>query len=232
MLDIYMTMMKNYNSISTQKRMWGNAMKGFTPKEGEKFYGYAYGNPDSEQAKDASGAILGNYKKIKDNFVLSNIDENSVFLEIGSLGGKWTRHFLGPGRVICADIVEEGFHFIDTHLNEKKNIEFCLISGYDLKEIEDNSVDFIFSMDSLVRSEKEIIQDYILEFKRVLKENGKVCVHLPCSNMQNSKARGFTDISEQEIAKFCTQSGFADFHIDKNIIAHGIILKINYGHKL
>lgn len=219
--------MSDYNSIKKQKTQWANAVR--DAKEGE-IYGYSYGDPLSPKAVTSSGELLGDYRKILDEYLVSNIDDDTVIMELGSLAGKWVQHVLMAGTVICVDLNTIGFAFIEENL-PSDNIEFYQTQGYELDGIEDDSVDIIFSMDTLVRSEKGIFSDYMKEFKRVLREDGKLCLHFPCTSSKGSVARGFTPLTEEEIIDMCELNEFSDYEIDSETITHGIILKVGYGHK-
>ena len=59
----------------------------------------------------------------------------------------------------------------------KKNVTFFKNDGKSLGNIEDNSIDFIWSYDVFVHIDKKTQFDYFLEFKRVLKTNGKCIIH-------------------------------------------------------
>lgn len=203
-------MSKNYSSIGKQKIQWGNAAK----NNSEKIYGYTWGDPTHESSTDSSGKILGNYKKIKDEFILKYINENTTIIDLGSLSGKWTQFFLDAGKIICVDISTEGYDSIKKHLKHD-NMEFYQTKGYELDGIESNSIDIVFCMDTLVRSEPGIIQDYLFEIKRVIKDDGRACIHLPCSDIVGSMERGFTGITIKEIEGMCDNAGIENFYIKK-----------------
>lgn len=217
---------KNYDSIGKQRTQWGNAAR----NNSQKIYGYTWGDPLHEVAVDSTGKVLGNYKKIKDEFVLKYVDENTTILDLGSLSGKWTQFFLGAGKIICSDISTEGYDSIKKHLSHD-NMSFYLTKGYELQGIENNSVDMVFCMDTLVRSEPGIVQDYLHEIKRVLADEGRACLHLPCSDVAGSVSRNFTNITKAQIEDMCKNAGITDFNIDNTTINHGILLLIGYGDK-
>lgn len=218
--------MEKYNSIEKQRKQWSGAVM----SQPNSIYGYSWGDPELEAAHDSTGKILGNYKKIKDDYILKHLTKEMVIVDLGSLGGKWTQFFLGAGKIICADINQEGFSIIKKFFPQD-NIEFYLTKGYELDGISDKSVDIIFCMDTLVRSELGVMRDYITEIKRVLKESGKACIHLPCSDSVNSVERGFTSVSKKDISDMCASVGINDFKIDKDTINHGVLLLIGYANK-
>ncbi len=207
--------MINYPSIQRQKENWARAM---VSSEYISTYSYEWGDPDSEQAKNTAGKILGNYKLLKNEYLLPQINGKTV-IDIGCLDGKWVKFMDKADKVICVDITEEGYKKMDYI-----NTQFYLTIGNELDGIPSGSVDFVFSMDSLVRSEKGVIFDYIKEIKRVLKPNGKACIHVPCSDQKLSRELNFTDISHNEILEYCHKTNFLRVGFDLEVINHGALL--------
>ncbi len=213
--------------IYKQKLQWAHAVNSHNKK---KLYGYEYGDPNSSYATADGYSHLGNYKKIKNKFILKFLNNEKTILEIGSLEGKWTQFFLKAKKVICVDIIKDGFKkFIKKF--PKSNIEFYHTKGYELSGIPDKSVDIVFSMDSLMRSGVDIIEKYISESYRVIKDDGKICLHLPCSSQAGSIQRNFVELSIENINQICLKNNIIDFEIDTDTIRHGVLLKIGYGHK-
>tara|TARA_Y100000593_G_C4313124_1_gene339387 strand:- start:561 stop:1193 length:633 start_codon:yes stop_codon:yes gene_type:complete len=107
------------------------------------------------------------------------IDENSIetIMDIGSLNGKWTG-FLSKycNKIICVDLFDDCFENIKERY-PKTNLDFYVGSGMDLKGIDSESVDLLFSIDSISRASRTILNSYIREFSRVLKKGAKATIH-------------------------------------------------------
>ena len=187
-------------------------------------HGYRWGEVDSQAAMSGDN-VLGNYKFIKDQYLIPNIKEK-VVLEIGSYDGKWTEHMKDASQIICSDIITNGFNAIYYNLGWEK-INFHLCNGYSLSGINDRSVDFVFCIDTLGRVDVRVIESYIHEIKRVLKDNGKACIHLPCDQKALSKSLGFTSLESQQIVDFCHNAKISSFSIEEESIHHGVLLLIN-----
>ena len=221
--------MKQYNSVDIQKRQWPNAagsdLQVGSPLDGN-LYSYGWGDPDSIEAKNVPGQILGNYKKIKDEYLIPNI-KNKTVLDIGSFDGKWTNYMGEAKLIICADLDKKGFDVIEKRLGWE-SLEFFLCEGDNLTGIKDGTIDFVFSMDSLVRSERDLINSYISEIKRVLAPGGKVCMHLPAQDQHLSWELGFTQIGSQDIINMCHEYGLGPCSVDKITINHGVLLLVGF----
>ena len=215
--------MNQYDSVDRQKTQWPNMVGAEVNGD---LYSYGWGDPESSEAKNIPGHILGNYKKIKDEYLIPNI-EGKTILDIGSFDGKWTNFMGGAKRVICGDLDQKGFDLTKRRLGWD-SLEFYLCEGDNLNGIEDKSIDFVFSMDSLVRSERDLINKYIYEIKRVLAPGGKVCFHLPAQDQHLSWELGFTQIGSQDIINICGEHNLGPCSIDKETINHGILLLIGF----
>lgn len=217
----------DYNNIEAQKFNWERKLKEYkVNNENLEQYGFEWGNPED------SNYELGNYLEIK-NLLQNSIQKNHTVLEIGTLGGKWTAYMTNAKKIICVDINEYFIEAINSRFSKEvlEKIQFYVSNGNELNGVESDSVDVIFTIDTLVRAEKEFIFDYIKEIKRVLKEGGKAIIHLPNSDMEDSRERGFTDISTDEIDRELGKY-FKNYRIDSELIIHGSLIFINFEKKI
>lgn len=208
-----------YRSVNEQKHLWPkivNAHQG-------NLYSYNWGDPTSSEARNIQGELLGDYKKILECYLLPNIKDKTV-LDLGCFDGKWTRWMVSASKIVCVDLAPDGFDKFSKDL-EHNDVIFYQTSGCELSGIKSESVDFIFSLDSLVRSEIGIIESYIFEFKRILSADGKMCVHFPLSTQHLSWEHGFTQVDQFQIADMCLRAGLKA-KIDFTTINHGILLTV------
>lgn len=215
-----------YNTLGFQKSHWSESILRYDPSQA-RLFGYDWGDPESREAADSSGVLLGDYRRIKDELLLPFIGPATAILDLGCGGGKWTQYMLAAGRVHCVDLNDESFDYIRRKL-PCGNVSFHKTGGGELGGIQDASIDFIFSMDVLVRTEKALLASYFSEFKRVLKGTGRMLLHLPCSDMPGSRSRRFVDLTRNEIRALCRRHGFENHALDDKTITHGVLLKINY----
>jgi ubiquinone/menaquinone biosynthesis C-methylase UbiE len=211
--------------IEKDIQKWHDMSKEYIEKtEKMETHSWRWGQVDSHAAM-SQDHVLGNYKFIKDQYLIPNIKEK-VVLEIGSYDGKWTEHMDVASQIICSDITANGFSAIKYNLGWEK-INFHLCDGYSLSGINDRSVDFVFCIDTLGRTNARVIESYIHEIKRVLKDNGKACIHLPCDQKALSKSLEFTSLTHQQIVDFCHNAKISSFSIEEESINHGVLLLIN-----
>lgn len=117
-------------------------------------------------------------KSIVDNFILKNINKNSVILEIGPGHGRWTKPIIENGKeVIIVDLNKKCIDYCKKKFSKFKNINYYVNGGKKLSFVKDNSIDLIWSYDSFVHMEKDIIESYFKEFSRILKHGGSAIIH-------------------------------------------------------
>ncbi len=187
------------------------------------------GLPSSWGKQLEKEVVLGDYLKIRDVFLLPNI-VNKTVLELGCLDGKWSQYIVPNAKhTFLVDLSKDILPILLNKIkNSKNNFTFYETKGNELQGIDNKTIDFIFCIDTLVRVSKKSIKKYFFEFKRILKEDGKMLIHLPCNIKELSVKNHFTNLSINEIKKFQYENNFNDFIIDTKTINHGVLLKYGY----
>jgi len=99
-------------------------------------------------------------------------------LEIGPGGGRWTEALLETGgSLVAVDISEECLRVCRERFGEREGLRFVLTPGDSLPEVEDGSIDAIWSFDAFVHINRPEVAQYAKEFRRVLREGGVGVVH-------------------------------------------------------
>jgi SAM-dependent methyltransferase len=110
-----------------------------------------------------------------------------VICEIAPGYGRWSKFLLDVCEIYCGiDIIASCVAACANRFTNYQNARFLVGDGVSLSPIEDHSVDFIFSFDSLVHCDAEIIESYVPEMLRALKPQGRAFVHH--SNLRESPA--------------------------------------------
>lgn len=101
-----------------------------------------------------------------------------TILEIAPGFGRWTQ-FLKDlcSQLIVVDLSVKCIEACKQRFEADKNITYHLNDGKSLDMIEDNSIDFVFSFDSLVHAENDVIQAYLEQLACKLTPNGVGFVH-------------------------------------------------------
>jgi SAM-dependent methyltransferase len=99
-------------------------------------------------------------------------------LEIAPGYGRWT-HFLRDlcDELIIVDIADAAIEYCRERFAGDDHISSHVNNGASLAMIGDESIDLVFSFDSLVHAESDIIAGYLAELARVLAVNGIGFIH-------------------------------------------------------
>ena len=112
----------------------------------------------------------------------------SSILEIAPGYGRWTQFLKNECQsMLAVDISEKCIEHCRTRFAGNNHINFHVNDGRSLSVVPDNSVDFVFSFDSLVHAEKDVIENYLLQMATKLKPNGVGFLHH--SNMGRYQGR-------------------------------------------
>jgi len=109
--------------------------------------------------------------------MLKYIEKNSVILEIGPGGGRWTE-ILQPiaKKLILADISQKCLDICKSRFALSENIDYKFIEKR-LYFLKDNSIDFVWSYDVFVHINPSDIKNYLQDLKRILKPGGCAIIH-------------------------------------------------------
>jgi ubiquinone/menaquinone biosynthesis C-methylase UbiE len=99
-------------------------------------------------------------------------------LEIAPGFGRWT-YFLQSNcnHLTAIDVNRNCIEVCQRRFAESSHVRFYLNDGKSLEIIPDESIDFIFSFDSLVHVERDVIGSYLSQFRRILRRNGAALIH-------------------------------------------------------
>lgn len=133
------------------------------------------------QGGEEWSAWWGNSSSQWQNVILPRIHSflpSSVILEIGPGFGRWSRFLKDHcSKLIFVDLSEKCIEACRSKFKDSPNIEYYVNDGRSLAQIADESLDFVFSFDSLVHAEADVIEAYMAQLSRKLKPKGAVFIH-------------------------------------------------------
>jgi ubiquinone/menaquinone biosynthesis C-methylase UbiE len=99
-------------------------------------------------------------------------------LEIAPGHGRWTQFLQAHcASLIGIDVAQACVERCTDRFSQYPNLEFKVNNGFIFPMIEDGSIDFAFSFDSLVHAESDVMSSYASELARVLKPGGIAFLH-------------------------------------------------------
>ncbi len=101
-----------------------------------------------------------------------------TILEVGVGHGRWTEFLIGNcDQLTAVDLSPACVEYCRQVFGEDERRRFVVNDGMSLPEVPDDSVDLIFSFDSLIHAEADALASYLFEFRRVLKPGGTGFIH-------------------------------------------------------
>lgn len=104
--------------------------------------------------------------------------QTGTILEIAPGFGRWTKYLKNfCEKLVVVDLSEKCIEACQIRFKDCSNLEYHVNDGKSLEMIEDNSLNFAFSMDSLVHAEEEAIAAYLEQLPQKLTRNGIGFIH-------------------------------------------------------
>jgi SAM-dependent methyltransferase len=148
-------------SIEENKQTWNTAHD--WPQAGEE-WSYAWGSAYAQW----SGCLFPRIFP----FLKGRI------LEIAPGHGRWTQFLQAHcASLIGIDLAPSCVEFCRQRFKGQANLDFQVNDGLMLSMVDDASVDFAFSFDSLVHAESDVLSNYAKELARVLKPGRIAFIH-------------------------------------------------------
>jgi SAM-dependent methyltransferase len=99
-------------------------------------------------------------------------------LEIAPGHGRWTQYLKDlTDRLVIVDLAEKCIESCRERFADAGNIEYHVNDGRSLDMVEDGSIDFVFSFDSLVHAEDDVLRAYLAQLATKLTPDGVGFIH-------------------------------------------------------
>lgn len=161
-------------------------------KEGMRYLGDEWGSTDLTEI------IIAQYVK-------PYLHRNSIVLEIGCGGGKFSKRLVS---LICSDVSEKMLDRAKHRCQGLTNIQFEKLNGLDLHQFASESINFIFPFDVFVHTEIEDIYGYLQGIRRVLTPGGIGLLHFANLNSEEGWNKFITEVplnrgNQKHFDRFC-----------------------------
>ena len=101
-----------------------------------------------------------------------------TILEIAPGFGRWTRFLINLCKeLILVDLSPKCIEACKKRFSAFSHVKYHVNDGKSLEMIPDESIDFVFSFDSLVHAEADVIESYCNQLGKKLKRNGVGFIH-------------------------------------------------------
>jgi ubiquinone/menaquinone biosynthesis C-methylase UbiE len=101
-----------------------------------------------------------------------------TILEIAPGFGRWTQFLVKLCKnLTLVDLSGKCIAHCQKTFNAYSHIKYHVNDGKSLDMIQDESIDFVFSFDSLIHAEEDVIEAYLQQLAKKLKKNGVGFIH-------------------------------------------------------
>ena len=101
-----------------------------------------------------------------------------TILEIAPGYGRWTQYLKNLcDELLVVDLSPRCIQACQERFSDCTNITYYVNDGRSLDMVPDNSVDFVFTFDSLVHAEDDVMLAYVAQLASKLKPNGAAFIH-------------------------------------------------------
>lgn len=128
---------------------------------------------------DYSGQPYVEWKRaLVESHILPYVGPESDVLEVAPGYGRWTESIVPNARTVwLVDLSPTCIEACKRRFADAKNVQYFVNDGRSLPEEASRSIDFIWSFDSFVHIEADVIDAYLGEFARVLRPGGRFAIH-------------------------------------------------------
>jgi ubiquinone/menaquinone biosynthesis C-methylase UbiE len=140
----------------------------------------------------------------------------SVVLDFACGRGRIAERFADiSGKLICTDMSVDAIEACRHRFARNSNVE-CLVNGNKSIPVPSGSVTFLYSWDAMVHFSSSELEEYFIEFKRVLKTDGLALIHHSNYASLSSVARPWTEnpgsrayVSAEDVRRIAERYGFS-----------------------
>jgi SAM-dependent methyltransferase len=172
---------------------------------------------------------IGNLSKVVKNHLQPYVKPDSVVLEIGAGGGRWTQYLIDAREVVVAELNPQFFAYLKKRFkNDKAKLRFYETSGYELNGIDAESIDFVFSFGTFVHIDPEGIDQYLAAIQRVLKSGANATLQYADRTKRYFQGRdnwdGFSDMNGPKMEAMLAARGFTIVDHDQSLLKHSNVV--------
>ena len=173
----------------------------------------------------------GNLSKVVKYYLKPYVTPDSVVMEIGPGGGRWTQFLIGARELVLVELNAQFFGYLrERFRNQGRKLRFYQTSGYELEGIDADSIDFVFSFGTFVHIDPEGIDEYLGEIARVLRSGGTGTLQYADREKENlqtaSEFAGFSDMNAPRMESLVRGRGFEIVEHDRKLLDHSNVVVI------
>jgi SAM-dependent methyltransferase len=216
---------------------WAKQLRRFRRRDEDGHYGDHWGDPTLTGLRYRWHRLRhgrtspGDLGKVVQRHLRPYVTPDSVVLEIGPGGGRWTQFLVGAREVVLVDLNKQFFRYLRKRFRRHKaKLRFYQTSGYELHDIDAGSIDFVFSFGTFVHIDPEGIDEYLGEIGRVLRPGGKCTIQYADRDkpflQEAAEWNGFSDMNAPRMEGLVAGRGLEIVEHDRALLDHSNLVVI------
>lgn len=162
---------------------------------------------------------------VRDHFLLPYVTPETIALEIGPGGGRWTRYMLSVKRLYAVDFHHELLAELKSNFN-LEHLTFVKNNGNDFPGIPNDSIDFVFSFGTFVHLDIEIIDQYLHNMKALLRPNSNVVIqYSDKSKPLGQSNKDFSQNDPDTMRRLVSSHGYFIYEEDIKTLWHSSVIR-------
>ena len=215
-------------------KIWNDDLKKFKKLTKQSPYGCQWGDPGDVGIRYWMKRLIfrrrtsGDLSKVVKYYIKPYVTPDTVVLEIGSGGGRWTKYLLAAKEIIAVDLNPNFFSYLRERFRDHLlKFRFYHTSGCELDGVETDYVDFIFTFGTFVHIDPDGIYTYLNHMKRIMRPGGVAVIHYSDKTKKKAqKNRWFSDMNPGKMEKIVSQCGFSFVDHNTDLLDHSSIAVI------
>jgi len=183
--------------------------------EADGLYGLHWGDPEKQRELAV----------VRDKWLLPYVNSEHAAIEIGPGGGRWTRYMLDFKTIFAVDLHQELLDELKKRFTPP-NMRFIRNNGTDFPDIDTESIDFLFSFGVFVHLNVDIIQQYLVNMRPVLKKTATAVIQYSDKDKKAAQDnKGFADNNPRMMRKLLADAGYVILEEDTSLLWHSSIVR-------
>lgn len=177
-------------------------------------YGLNWGDPETVEP----------LRFIRDRYVTPYVRSDQTGLEIGPGGGRWTRYLIGFRKLHVVDYYGEILDELRKNFSSP-NMLFIRNNGMDFPGVDDHSIDYLFSFGTFVHLDVPIIEGYLKNMKRLLKQESNVVLQYSDKRKVMAQNASFSDNNPEIMRRLIIENGYKILEEDLTSMWHSAVVR-------
>ena len=216
---------------------WAKGLRRFKRSDQDGHYGDHWGDPTLTGLRYRWHRLRngrtqpGDLGKVVKRHLRPYVTPDSVVMEIGPGGGRFTQFLVDARELVLVDLNKQFFRYLRKRFRkQRRKLTFYETSGYELEDIDDGSIDFVFSFGTFVHIDAEDIDEYLGEISRVLRSGATGTIHYADRDKPFLHTvpdyGGFSDMNAPRMEALLAGRGFEIVEHDRALLDHSNVVVI------